>query len=61
MRHLTVQERTLIFSVLAILVVGACVKHFRQAKVTPPPPELQVPVETGFVTLPSINDLEDDD
>ena len=67
MRHLTVQERSLIFTVLAILLVGACVKHFRQVRVVSQPqglqmPEqLQMPPEPSPGPLPSINDLDEDD
>jgi hypothetical protein len=61
MRHLTVQERSLIFSVLAILLVGACVKHFRQVSVVSQPQELQIPPEPSPGPLPSINDLAEDD
>ena len=70
MRHLTVQERSLIFSVLAILLVGACVKHFRQVRVASQPQELQLQ-ELQMLPeprprpspgpLPSINDLDEDD
>ena len=59
MRQLTVQELTLIFSVLAILVVGACVKQCRQGRLQPPPPELEAPLKTE--ALKAINHLEEDD
>jgi len=39
MRRLTVQEQLLIFAILAILVVGACVNHCRRRIVKPDIPE----------------------
>lgn len=61
MRHLTVQERSLIFIVLAILLVGACVKHFRQGSVISQPQELQMPPEPSPGPLSSTTDLDEDD
>ena len=40
MRRLTVQEQVLIFAILAILMVGACVKHCRRRIVPEVLPEL---------------------
>ena len=40
MRRLTVQEQMLIFSILAILTVGACVRHCRHRIVPEVLPEL---------------------
>ncbi|MGK0186886.1 MAG: hypothetical protein ACI9R3_002670 [Verrucomicrobiales bacterium] len=61
MRHLTVQEQMLILSVLAIVLVGACIQYYHRSKVPLPPPELHVPDAAGAVALPSVHDLVEDD
>ena len=61
MRRLTPQELMLIFAVLAIVVVGACVHYYRGVTVPPPPPELALPADSETGVLPSMNDIDEDD
>ena len=57
MRRLTAQEQLLILAILAILVVGACVKHFRRRIVPEVIPEF--PETTVFLESESEENAED--
>ena len=65
MRFLTVQERFLVFAVLLILVVGACVRHFRQLShhdhETIPDLSGSLTLETSPSNLPSMHDVDEDE